>query len=379
MSEEREVFERRLEAAVREYVEAAPTEIDAARLTDSLATRVPRMRRLVPVRRLVSVPAWRLPGLGFAWILVVAGLLALMGMGLIASGALRDVHLLPVPPTPRQRVETLPAVVAPPVATPSPVATASPAATALPAASGLASPGPHVSVGIVIPSSWGPDPARVQQARFQDGFAAAGYGARVLLSEDSATEKADVEALIRQGIKVLILCPQDATAAAAAADEARAAGVTVISYGRLILGTASVDYYLTFDNAAVGAAQAQYLIDQAGATKGNNLYLYAGAPSDSNTFGFLEGAWEKLQPRIADGTFVIRNSSLAVALQGKPTLTPDQQGRIVAQITTNWDPGTARYLAESNLLAAAPSDKGTVFVAGPQRHHRARHRGRVRR
>ena len=306
---ERDLFERRLEAAVRGYVEAAPTEIDAARLTDSVATKAPSVRRLVPV------PAWRLPNFGFAWILVVAALLAVIGMGLVASGALRDMNLLPTPPTPSQVLETPPAVVASPVVkTPAPSVTASPVAS--------------VPIGIVLPSNWVQD-----QTRFQDALKATGYGAQVLFSRDSATEKAAVETLISRGIKVLILTPQDGAAASAAADEAKAAGVSVIANDRLILDTVAVDYYVTFDNVAVGAAQAQYLIDRAGATKGNNLYLYAGAASDNNSFAFLEGAWEKLQPRIADGTFVIRNSSLAVALQGKPTLTREQQGRIIGQIT----------------------------------------------
>jgi hypothetical protein len=48
------------------------------------------------------------------------------------------------------------------------------------------------------------------------------------------------EALIAEGIKVLIICPQDGAAAAAAADAANKAGVKVISYDRLIRGTASV-------------------------------------------------------------------------------------------------------------------------------------------
>ena len=218
----------------------------------------------------------------------------------------------------------------------------------------------YVPIGIVVPSSWLPE-----GARFQDALKASGYGVQVLLSQDSATEAADVRALIGRGIRVLILTPQASAAAAAAADGARAAGVSVIANDRPILDTVAVDYYVTFDNLAIGAAQAQYLIERAGATKGNNLYLYAGNPADENSFAFLEGAWEKLQPRIADGTFVIRNSSLAVALQGNPTLTRDQQDRIIGQITTNWDVNTARYLAQSNLMAAAAADKGTVFILAP--------------
>jgi putative multiple sugar transport system substrate-binding protein len=182
---------------------------------------------------------------------------------------------------------------------------------------------------------------------------------------DSAKEKANVEALLSQGIKVLIICPQDATAAAAAAEEAKAAGVKVISYDRLIRDTDAVDYYVTFDSMAVGAEWSKYLIEQAGSTQGNPLYLYAGAPTDNNAFLFFEGAWEQIQPKIADGTFVIKNSSEAVALQDKPTLTRDEQAKIIGQVTTNWDFNTAKSLAESNLTVAQAADKGTVYILAP--------------
>ena len=100
-----------------------------------------------------------------------------------------------------------------------------------------------------------------------DAFKAAGVEVQVLFSDgDSAKEKANVEALINQGVKVIIICPQDASAAAAAVEEARAAGVKVISYDRLIRDTEAVDYYVTFDSVAVGEAQAQYLVDHATGT-----------------------------------------------------------------------------------------------------------------
>ena len=117
-------------------------------------------------------------------------------------------------------------------------------------------------------------------------------------------------------------------AAAAAVEAAKAAGVKVISYDRLITDTKAVDYYVTFDSIAVGAQQAQYLVDHA-TGKGNPLYLYAGAATDSNAFIFFQGAWGVLQPKIADGTFVIKNSSQAVSLQANATLTRDQQSAII--------------------------------------------------
>lgn len=221
-----------------------------------------------------------------------------------------------------------------------------------------------LAVGIVLPTK--DEPRWIQdEARFKEALTAAGYDVEILFSQgDSAKEKENVESLITKGIQVLIICPQDGSAAAAAASAARAAGVKVISYDRLILNTDAVDYYVTFDSLAVGAAQAQYLVDKATGT-GNPLYLYAGAASDNNAFLFFQGAWQVLQPKIADGTFVIKNSSEAIALQGKAELTRDEQGQIIGQITTNWDFNTAKNLAEANLTAAADTDKGNVFILAP--------------
>jgi putative multiple sugar transport system substrate-binding protein len=219
-------------------------------------------------------------------------------------------------------------------------------------------------VGIVLPTK--DEPRWIQdEARFKELLATANVPVEILFSQgDSAKEKANVESLLTKGVKVIILTPQDGAAAAAAAEAAKEAGAKVISYDRLILGTDAVDYYVTFDSNAVGAAQAQYLVDKATGT-GNPLYLYAGASSDNNAFLFFEGAWNVLQPKIADGTFVIKNSSEATALQDKPTLTRDEQAKIIGQVTTNWDFNTAKNLAEANLTVATPEDKGNVFILAP--------------
>lgn len=233
-----------------------------------------------------------------------------------------------------------------------------------PAATATEAPSEALGVGIVLPTK--DEPRWIQdETRFRDALTAAGYDVEILFSEgDSAKERANVDSLITKGVKVLIITPHDGTAAAAAAEAARAAGVKVISYDRLIRDTEAVDYYVTFDSIAVGEAQAQYLVDNATGT-GNPLYLYAGAASDNNAFLFFEGAWNVLQPKIADGTFVIKNSSEAEALQDKATLTRDEMGQIIGQVTTNWDFNTAKSLAESNLTAASAEDKGDVFILAP--------------
>jgi putative multiple sugar transport system substrate-binding protein len=223
---------------------------------------------------------------------------------------------------------------------------------------------PATQVGIVLPTKdeerWIQD-----QTRFQEALKTAGISAEVLFSEkDPAKEKANVETLITKGIKVLVLCPVDSAAAAAAADSAAKAGVKVVAYDRLITGTKNVDFYVTFDSFNVGAAWGNYLVSQAKG-KGNNLYLYAGAASDNNAFIFFAGAWSVLQPKIADGTFVIVNSDAAVALEKKAELTRDEEASIIGQVTTNWNPNDAKGKAESNLTKATKKQKGIAFVLSP--------------
>lgn len=224
--------------------------------------------------------------------------------------------------------------------------------------------GDNLAVGIVLPTK--DEPRWIQdETRFKDALTEQGYSVEILFSQgDPALEKQNVETLISKGIQVLIICPHDGAAAAAAAEAAHDAGVKVVSYDRLILDTDAVDYYVTFDSVAVGEAQAQYLVDNANGT-GLPLYLYAGASSDNNAFLFFEGAWNVLQPKIADGTFVIQNSAEAVALQDKATLTRDEMGKILGQVTTNWDFNVAKGLAEANLTAATAEAKGEVFILAP--------------
>ena len=222
-----------------------------------------------------------------------------------------------------------------------------------------------VQVGIVLPTK--DEPRWLQdQAQFEKILGDAGFTNQVLFSQgSSATEKTNVETLISQGIEVLIICAQDGAAAAAAVEAAKDAGVTVIAYDRLITGTDAVDYYVTFDSFAVGAAQGQYLIDNAPAGSGIPLYLYAGAATDNNAFIFFEGAWSVLQPKIADGTFVIANSTEAEALSDKAELTRDELGAIIGQVTTDWDFNVAKSKAEAHLTAVGADVKGDVVVLAP--------------
>ena len=104
-----------------------------------------------------------------------------------------------------------------------------------------------VDVGIVLPTK--DEPRWVQdETRFTEDLKDTNHSVDILFSQgSSANEKQNVESLITKGIKVLIICPHDGDGAAAAAEAAKAEGITVISYDRLITGTKAVDYYVTFE------------------------------------------------------------------------------------------------------------------------------------
>lgn len=221
-----------------------------------------------------------------------------------------------------------------------------------------------VDVGIVLPTK--DEPRWLQDmARFEAVIAETPYSVEVLFSQgSSAAEKTNVETLIARGAKVIIICAHDAAAAAIAVENAKAEGITVISYDRLITDTTGLDYYVTFDSISVGEAMGQYLADNA-IGSGNPLYLYAGALTDNNAFLFFQGAWNILQPKIVDGTFVIKNSAQAEALKGTKELSREQLAAIIGEVTTDWDMNVAKSKAEAHLTTKGAADKGKVYVLAP--------------
>jgi D-xylose transport system substrate-binding protein len=107
--------------------------------------------------------------------------------------------------------------------------------------------------------------------------------------------------MIAEGVKVLVIVPNDAEAAASIVDKAKAKGVHVISYDRLVRN-ADVDMYVTFDNQKVGELQAQYLLEKA--PTGNYL-LIGGSETDNNAKEIRAGQMKVLEPAVKAGKIKI--------------------------------------------------------------------------
>lgn len=130
--------------------------------------------------------------------------------------------------------------------------------------------------------------------------AAEKLGARVVVKSadgDDARQVAQAEAMISQGVDVLVVVPHNAEATAAIVSKAHKSGIKVLSYDRLITN-ADVDLYVSFDNVEVGRLQAKAMFEQV--PKGNYAYI-GGADTDNNAHQFKEGVFDILQPLIDRG------------------------------------------------------------------------------
>ena len=125
-------------------------------------------------------------------------------------------------------------------------------------------------------------------------------GARVEVKEGQGDPGKQLEAaneLLNDGVKVLVVVPNDLEKAGAIVEAASAKHVPVISYDRLIRN-ADVALYVSFDNQKVGRMQAEYVLGKA--PKGNYVLL-GGSPSDYNARLVRDGQMEVLKPAIASG------------------------------------------------------------------------------
>ncbi len=103
--------------------------------------------------------------------------------------------------------------------------------------------------------------------------------------KDPEKQVKQCENLIYQGVKALVIIPEDDKAAGKIAEIAKENKVPLIAYDRLIRN-AHVPYYINFNQVKVGELQAEILTKKY--PKGNYIQI-KGSPTDNNTSYFTEG------------------------------------------------------------------------------------------
>lgn len=168
-------------------------------------------------------------------------------------------------------------------------------------------------------------------------------------ANDIATQVSQIENMIAGGCEVLVIASIDGEALGTVLDQAKEAGIPVIAYDRLIMGSDAVSYYATFDNWDVGVKQGEYIVqalDLANAgDKTYNIEYITGDPGDNNINFFFDGAISVLQPYIDAGTLVC----------------PSGQTEKQEVATAEWSTEAAQARFE-NILASYYSD-GTQLDA----------------
>jgi putative multiple sugar transport system substrate-binding protein len=168
---------------------------------------------------------------------------------------------------------------------------------------------------------------------------------------DIPNQLAQVENMITKGEKVLVIAAIDGTTLSNALQKAADAGIKVISYDRLIRGSANVDYYATFDNFKVGVLQAGSIEKGLGLKEGKgpfNIELFGGSADDNNAFFFYNGAMSVLQPYIDSGKLVVQSKQMGM----------DKVS------TLRWDAAVAQSRMD-NLLSAFYTNKRVDAVLSP--------------
>jgi D-xylose transport system substrate-binding protein len=178
---------------------------------------------------------------------------------------------------------------------------------------------------------------------------------------DNAKQIAQVEDVLTQGAKVLVVQPTDSQAASSYVRLAHERGAKIIAYDRAIV-SADLDYYVAHDSYKVGVLEAQAAL---AATHGHGKYvLLAGQAGHSVATEITRGYDETLAPYIARGDIEI------VTKQNHSSWSPEQALRTVEDTLTRTGNKVDAILANNSGMARgavqAVSAKGltNVFIAG---------------
>lgn len=221
------------------------------------------------------------------------------------------------------------------------------------------SAGGDISLGIAMPQKTSQNWVEAEQM-FKDDCAEAGITCTLQFANGGVAEQQNqIAAMIENGVDVLLIGAIDGSQLGTQLQQAKSAGIPVIAYDRLLTNTTDEDYYIAYDNYGVGKLQGQALLEGLEA-KGTptpwDIELFGGSPDDSNSLKFFNGAMEVLQPKIDDGTLVVKsgqNDFTKVATQGwKPNNAQDRMSSLLTS-TYQGDEVPDGVLSPNDTLARA--------------------------
>lgn len=151
-------------------------------------------------------------------------------------------------------------------------------------------------------------------ANMKSKLEALGYEVDLQYAEDDVQmQVSQIENMIASGVNCLVIASIDSAALVNVEAQAKAAGIPIIAYDRLLMNTDAVSYYATFDNKGVGTAIGKYieenkkLADAQAAGESYTIEFFMGSPDDNNAVMLYNGVMEVLQPYLDAGTLVCKS------------------------------------------------------------------------
>ncbi|MBR2188782.1 MAG: sugar-binding protein [Eubacterium sp.] len=224
--------------------------------------------------------------------------------------------------------------------------TAEAASSAAEAASSAAAEttGEKGTVGLLMPAKslerWNRDGSFLQQQ-----FEGQGYNVKLIFSDNKIDQQIkDIEGLIAENVDLLVIVPVDGESVTRVLEDAKDAGIPVISYDRLIMNSDAVSYYVSFDNYTVGKMQGEFVRDQLDLDNAEgpfNIEFTAGDPADNNAGVFFRGAYDVLGPYIDEGKLVVQSGQTSFDQVATPTWATDKaMNRFQNILASNYSDGT---------------------------------------
>jgi len=165
-------------------------------------------------------------------------------------------------------------------------------------------------------------------------------------NHDVKLQNDQIDNMVAQGAKAIIVIAEDGDAAATAVDKAAEAGVIVIAYDRLIKSP-NIAAYVSFNNVEVGRQQALGVMTALDidnwdvATNGPaKVVKMGGSPTDNNAILFRQGQDEIVDPYVEAGKVEI----------------------VADQWVDNWDAANAVKVME-NILTATGNEFDAVVAS----------------
>jgi len=187
---------------------------------------------------------------------------------------------------------------------------------------------------------------------------------------DSSKQISDVENLIARGCDALIILAYDADAISPAISRAKAEGIPVVGYDRLIEDPYA--FYLTFDNKEVGRLQAREVFKVKPA--GNYVFI-KGSPTDPNADFLHAGQLEVLKEAMDAGK--IKNVGEQYTEGWKPEVAQKNMEQILTANNNKVDAVVASNDGTAGGVVAALTSQGMegiTPVSGQDGDHAALNR-----